>query len=139
MEFKKFGSTYVMRINKGEEIIETLKAFAKESGVKLASISGIGAVNKATIGLLDTSTKKYVSRELLGDFEIASLTGNLSTMKGEPYLHVHACLADRYNNTYGGHLSYAVVSVTGEIFINALDGEIDREFDSEIGVNLIKF
>lgn len=139
MEFKKFGSTYVMRINKGEEIIETLKAFAKESGVKLASISGIGAVNKATIGLLDTSTKKYVSRELLGDFEIASLTGNLSTMKGEPYFHVHACLADRYNNTYGGHLSYAVVSVTGEIFINALDGEIDREFDSEIGVNLIKF
>ncbi|HBM76455.1 MAG TPA: DNA-binding protein [Clostridiaceae bacterium] len=139
MEFKKFGNTYLVRINRGEEIVETLKNFAKQNNIKLASITGIGAVGEAKIGLFETSTKKYISRNLKGDFEIVSITGNISTMNKETYLHIHICLADKNNNTYGGHLSEAKVSVTGEIFVNVLDGEVDRKLDSDIGINLIKF
>jgi predicted DNA-binding protein with PD1-like motif len=139
MEFKKFGSIYVVRIDRGEEIIESLKAFAAGSSVKLGSISGIGAVNKATMGLFDTSLMKYFSKDYSGDYEISSLTGNISTMNSEVYLHIHACLSDVDGTTYGGHLSSAVVSATCEIFINAVDGEIDREYSSSIGINLIKF
>lgn len=139
MDFKRFGNKYVLRIDKGEEIIETLKKFCEENGVKLGSISGIGAVNKATIGLFETATKKYISREYTGDFELASLSGNISTMNGDTYLHIHTCLADQNNTTYGGHLNFAVVSATCEIIIDAVDGEIDRQFSEEIGLNLIKF
>lgn len=139
MEFRKFGSMYVVRINKGEDVIETLKKFAADNGIKLGSITGIGASNQVTLGLFDTSSKKYIPHEYKGDFEIASLTGNISTMNGETYLHVHACIADENNRTYGGHLSRAVISATGEIFINAAEGEVDRELDSDTGINLIRF
>lgn len=139
MEYKKFGNLYVVRLERGEEIIETLKAFARENHVTLGSISGIGAVNKANLGLFDTSSRKYIPREYTGDFEIASLTGNITTMDGDVYLHIHACIADSNSKTYGGHLSNALVSVTCELFINYADGMVGREFDSSVGINLMRF
>jgi hypothetical protein len=33
----------------------------------------------------------------------------------------------------------AVISATGEIIIEAIDGYVDREFDDDIGLNLLKF
>ena len=30
MEYKKFGNKYVMRIDKGEEIVDTLKKFCQD-------------------------------------------------------------------------------------------------------------
>ncbi|OEH85018.1 DNA-binding protein [Desulfuribacillus stibiiarsenatis] len=139
MEFRKIDNTYVVRIDKGEEIIETLKKFCTEQNIKLGLVSGLGAVNKATIGLFETGTKKYHSTELTGDFEIASLTGNISTMNGETYLHFHACLSDDKYATYGGHLNAATVSATAEIVIITFNGSVDRAFSEEIGLNLLKF
>ena len=39
----------------------------------------------------------------------------------------------------GGHLTKAIISVTGEIFIDTIDIEINREPDATTGINLIKF
>jgi predicted DNA-binding protein with PD1-like motif len=139
VEFKRFGNKLVIRIDKGEEIVATLKELCKEEGIKLGLVSGIGAVNKATIGLFETSIKKYHSTQLTGDHEIAGLTGNISTMEGEVYLHLHACLSDASYQTFGGHLNEAVVSATSEIIIDVIEGELDRKFSDEIGLNLIKF
>lgn len=138
MEYVKFGNKVVVRVDKGEEIVETLKRLCQELSIKLGTVSGIGAVNKATIGLFETGTKKYHSTELTGDFEIACLSGNISTMKGETYLHLHVSLSDANYQTFGGHLNSAVVSATGEIIIDVIDGEIDRQFSEEIGLNLVK-
>lgn len=139
MEYRKFGDKYVIRMDKGEEIVNTLMNFCKEQGIKLGKVSAIGAVNKATIGLFKTSEKKYYSSELTGDFEITGLNGNIFTMKGETYLHLHISIADEKHNVYGGHLNSAVVSATCEMIVDVIDGEIDREFSEEIGLNLIKF
>ena len=139
MEFKEFKKYYVMRVDKGEEIVQTLKQFCEVQGIRLGKVTGIGAVNKATIGFFDTDTKQYHSIELKGDHEITSLMGNISTMNGEVYLHLHANISDTKYNTYGGHLNAAVVSATAEIMIEAIDGEVDRAFSDEIGLNLYKF
>ena len=138
MKAKKYGNKFVVRIDKGEEIIETLKQFCKDNCIKLGTVQGIGAANKAVIGLFDAETKKYHSRALVGNHEIAPLLGNISTMNGEVYLHIHANLCDSENNSFGGHLTSAVVSATFEAIIDVMDGEIDREFSDEIGLNLYK-
>ena len=138
MIFKKIGNKYVIRIDKGEEIIETLKTFCKSNNIKLGSISGIGAANKIVLGLFETDTKKYLSQEFVGDFEIVPLAGNISTMKGETYLHLHANIADIKHNSFGGHLTSAVVSATFEVIIDTIDGEVDRKFSNEIGLNLLE-
>jgi len=139
MEYKKFGNTYVVRMDKGEEIVSTLKEFCQQQNIILGSIKGIGAVDKATIGLFKTDEKKYYSVELNGSYEITSLLGNISTMNGEVYLHLHINLSDEHYKTYGGHLNSAIISATGEIIIEAIDGMVDREFSHEEGLNLLKF
>ena len=52
--------------------------------------------------------------------EITSLVGNVSQMDGEVYLHIHVNIADENNNVFGGHLTSAVISATGEIIIDII-------------------
>lgn len=139
MEFKQFNDKYILRLDKGEEIVDTLRKFCQDQGITLGWINGLGAVNRASIGLFETATKKYHAREYTGDMEISSLTGNISTMQGDVYLHLHACLSDAENKTFGGHLNAATISATGELIIGVIDGTVDREFSEEIGLNLYKF
>lgn len=139
MKFKQFNDKYVIRLDKNEEIVDTLKKFCREQKITLGWISGIGAVNRATIGLFETAKKEYHARELTGDMEISSLSGNISTMKGDVYLHLHVCLSDKDNKTYGGHLTAATISATGEFVIGVINGVIERKFDPEIGLNIYQF
>ncbi|MFH1399062.1 MAG: PPC domain-containing DNA-binding protein [Candidatus Woesearchaeota archaeon] len=139
MQYQKFNDHFIIRIDKGEEIVETLTKFCKQHSVKLGKITGVGATNKIKIGLFETAPKKYHASELTGDFEICSLTGNISTMDKEPYLHLHCTIADKNHNSFGGHLTSAYVSATFEVILEKIDGEIDRKFSEEIGLNLIYF
>jgi len=139
MDYRKFKNKYILRIDKGEEILSAIKKLCEEENITLGFFSGIGATNKATIGLFETSTKKYHSKELTGDHEITALTGNISVMKGEVYLHSHVNLVGSEYNTYGGHLNSAVVSGTCEVTVEAFTGQVDREFNEEVGLNLYKF
>ncbi len=139
MEAVAFGKHWVIRIDKGEEVVSTLERFCREKDIRLGMVYGIGAVGEATIGLFKTRTKEYVRKELVGDHEITGLFGNISRMKGEVYIHLHANLADEHYRVVGGHLNSAVVSATCEIVVRELDGEVDRAFSEEIGLNLYKF
>lgn len=139
MESKQFGSRILVRLNPGDELVGSVQQVCEKYGVKLGSVAGIGAVNRAVIGLFRTDTKVYRKSELKGAFEIVSLLGNVSTMDGKTYLHLHANLADEKHQCFGGHLNEADVSATAEIWIDMADGEVDRYLDEKIGLNLIKF
>lgn len=60
MEYKRFGSRIVVRIDKGEEILEQIKELALKENIKLASISGLGAVHDVTVGVFKTKEKKIL-------------------------------------------------------------------------------
>jgi hypothetical protein len=138
MKTKKIGSKYFIRIDRGEEIVESLKNFCKENGIKLGTVYGIGATSKAVVGFFEAETKKYHSKEFSGGHEIAPLAGNITTMNGETYLHLHINLCDAEQRSYGGHLNSAVVGATFEGFVDVMDGEIERELSEDIGLNLLK-
>ena len=138
MDYKKFGDKVFVRIDKGEEIVETLKQICEKLGIKAGTITGIGATDKAVIGLFDVENKKYHSTELVGDHEIAPIYGNISTMNEEIYLHLHINLCNAEHKSFGGHLTSAVVSATCECVIDIINGEINREFDENIKLNLLK-
>lgn len=139
MKHQRFKDKVVVRIDKGEEILTSLKAVCKEQQIKAGSIIGIGAVGKITIGLLNTNTKLYHSRELAGDHELAPIVGNISTKNGEPYIHIHANICNADQASFGGHVSTAVVSVTCEVVIDVIDGTIERTYDSDLSINLFDF
>ena len=137
MKYKRFNNTVVARIDIGEEIVDTLSTIAKKENIKLASISAIGAVDKAVIGIFKPSDKKYYSKEYNGDFEVVALNGNITTKDGEVYTHLHIAIGDEENKMFGGHLEKAYVSVTCEMFINIIDGEVDRYLDESININYL--
>ena len=139
MEYRKFDSTMIARIDKGEEILEKVKEIALKENIKLASISALGAVNDFTVGVFKTDEKKYYSNSFQGYFEITSLTGTINTMNGEFYTHIHMSVGNEKGEVFGGHLNRAVVSATCEMVITIIDGSVDRYFDEEIGLNLFKF
>lgn len=139
MEYRKFDSTIIARIDKGEEILEKVKEIALKENIRLASISALGAVNDFTVGVFKTDEKKYYSNSFQGYFEITSLTGTINTMNGEFYTHIHMSAGNEKGEVFGGHLNRAVVSATCEMVITIIDGSVDRYFDEDIGLNLLKF
>lgn len=139
MEYRKFNNKIIARIDKGEEILEKIKEVAINENIKLASISALGAINDFTVGVFKVDEKKYYSNVFKGNFEIVSLTGTISTMNNEVYTHIHMSAGNENGEVFGGHLNKAMVSATCEMVIDAIDGEVDRYFDEEVGLNLFKF
>lgn len=139
MEYRRFANTIVARIDKGEEVLENLKVICEKENVKLANVNALGAINDFEVGLFNIDEKKYYSQKHTGNFEIVSLTGSVTTKNGETYMHIHLSAGDKENKVYGGHLNRAVVSATCEMFIQIIDGTVERKFDEETGLNLFKF
>ena len=139
MDYKRFPNAIVLRIDRGEEIHEQLKAVCLKENVKLASVSGIGAINDLTSGVWDVERKKYFSNHFTGVYEVANLVGTITTMNGEYYAHIHISAGDAQGHVVGGHLNRAVVSATSEIVLHLIDGTVEREFDPGVGLNLLKF
>lgn len=139
MEYRRFDNTIIARIDKGEEILEQVKAIALQENIKLASVQALGAVNHFIAGVFMTDEKKYYSNTFDGSFEIVSLTGTINTMNDEFYCHLHMSAGDDKGHVFGGHLNKAIVSATCEMVIQIIDGKVDRYFDEEIGLNLFRF
>jgi len=139
MEYKRFDKDIVVRIDKGEEILEKIKELAIRENIKLATVTALGATNEFTVGVFKTEEKKYYSNSFQGDFEIVSLTGSINTMNDEFYTHIHMSAGDEKGNVFGGHLNKAIVSATCEMFIHVIEGKVDRELSKDIGLNLFKF
>lgn len=139
MIYQKLGNVLAVRVNRGEEIVSSLKKVCEKEQVKSGSISGIGAVGHIVLGLYRVEEQKYHSNTFDGEMELTSLLGNVSEMDGKVYLHLHATAAKADGAVVGGHLNEAVVSGTGEIFIQILDGCIGRIPDPATGLNLFDF
>ena len=139
MEYRKFGDTYIVRMDRDEEILAQLKIFAEKEQVKLASVTALGAVKDFTIGVFDTSAKAYHSNRFQGVYEIVSLVGTINTKDGDFYCHLHMCAGDQEGRAFGGHLNEAVISATCEMIITLIDGRVGRRRDEQIGLNLFEF
>ncbi len=138
MKYKRFGSTIVVRIDRGEEILDKIRELALKENIKLASVTALGATNDFTVGVFNTSEKKYYSNEFKGAFEIVSLTGTINTMDGQFYTHIHMSAGNEKGEVFGGHLNRAVISATCEMIVTVIDGEVDRYHDEDVGLNLFK-
>lgn len=45
MEYRRFDKTIIVRLDKGEEILEQVKELALKERIKLASVQALGAVD----------------------------------------------------------------------------------------------
>jgi uncharacterized protein len=138
MQYKKVEDGYLIRLDRGEEIVDTLIGFVRREKIPGGFITGIGAVEKATLGIYDIHAGSYITKSFGDRLEISNLTGNITydEESGEPFLHCHITLADSSLRTFSGHLFEAVVLVTAEIYIRTIKEKMFRKKDIESGFNL---
>ena len=132
------GRRYILRFDRGEEILELLRGFCAEKNFRSGYFSAIVAVGKVILMHYDPDTKKYSEKVFEQKLEIANLSGNLSWHEEKPYLHAHGAFSDEEMKCWGGHIKEAVVAATCEMFLIRTDGEVNRKFSDEIGLNLLK-
>ena len=138
MKFKKINETYVVRLDRREKVIETLKSFCSNNKIKCGYFFGIGSLDEAELAHYIVKTKKYTSEKYRQPLEIVNLTGNVTTMDNEVYLHCHATLSDVQMEAIAGHLKEGIVGATAEIVLVKIDAEINRKYDEKIGLNLME-
>ena len=139
MQYKRFGNTCMVRIDLGEDIVESLKKLREDEQIRLGRVEAIGATDHAVIGVYDLAKKEYYPEKIDGFMEIASLNGNITAMDGKPYIHLHTVLADQQHVIHGGHVLEMRVGATCEMFVTVLEGEVTRQKEEAIGINLWTF
>lgn len=129
------GNDYCVRLDPGDEILAAVTDAVEANDIRLAFVSGIGAISRCEIGRYLASEQRYETQVHTGEFEIIALTGNITRKDRMPYVHLHLAFADGDMVMRGGHLTSAIVSVTAEIVIRPLDGEIGRKVHEPTGIN----
>jgi predicted DNA-binding protein with PD1-like motif len=137
MKTFKTSTGYVVRLDPGEEILGTLTGFVIDEEIAGGTITGIGAVKNTTIGYFDLHRKEYSKRRFSDDMELVNLTGNVTWVEGEPFVHAHATISGPDFVAHSGHLFEAEIAVTGEFLLHPTDRRILRAPDERTGLKLI--
>ena len=131
------GRQFLGRVEKGEDMLEAFTGFARREQIRLATITGIGALQKARISMYDQEKKSYNVMEINEETELTALLGNLSLKDGEIFCHLHATLTDADGKAWGGHVCEGCIVFALEFEIRELMGEdFHRMPDEETGLTL---
>jgi predicted DNA-binding protein with PD1-like motif len=119
---------YTFRLTPGQDLFDSIQAFAMERHVQAGCIlSGVGSLSHATLRL---ANREY-SSEYEGPFEIVSITGTISVHGS----HLHISISDGDGRTLGGHFeSGCKIYTTAEIVIAVFNDVVyKREFAADSG------
>lgn len=135
--FKVRADRYFLRLELGEEALESLTSFAAREEIGAAALRGIGAARTAQVAFYDLRRKRYEPIDINEPTEVAGLVGNIGRGEdGAPIVHVHTTLCRRDGSAAGGHLVRLEVGATLEIDLDLFAGTLRRRLDPEIGLPL---
>ena len=130
-------ATYAVVLAKGDEVMRELGHIVREQNIEAASITAIGAFERAVLGYFDWDTKEYKRNPVAEQVEVLSLLGDVAVSDNGPTLHLHAVLGRRDGSTVGGHLLEGHVRPTLEITLIEPPAHLRKRKDPETGLALI--
>jgi predicted DNA-binding protein with PD1-like motif len=133
------GRIYFSRMFEGEDLAETIKKRAEESGTKAGVFFIIGTLKNSVLGYLRGKEYEYI--RLDGPLEIASCMGNVAVdEKGEILIHAHLVVSNEKGEAFGGHLMKGShVGVTAElVMIEATGVTLQKILDEKTNLRLWK-
>lgn len=139
MKFKKINSDYVIKMDKGDDLVKEITQLCKNENIKGGYFTGIGAVSNVKLGWFNPVEKVYNIKDVNEYLEITSLVGNVGRLSnGDVLVHNHITLSDKNYNIIGGHLFEGKVSLAVEIFLRDLGEELEKAPDEEFHLNFLK-
>jgi predicted DNA-binding protein with PD1-like motif len=130
--------TRVAVLDSGEEAVAALTKFANDAQLTTASLTAIGAFEKATVGWFDFEKKTYKKIEVGEQCEVLSAIGDVAIGDdGKASLHVHVVLGLSDGTTRGGHLLAGTVRPTLEVVLIDTPSHLRRKKKPDLGIALI--
>jgi predicted DNA-binding protein with PD1-like motif len=132
------AQVHVVILDTGEEAFAALTRFANDAGISAASLTAIGAFEKATVGWFDFASKSYRKIEINEQCEVLSAVGDVAIGDdGKSSLHVHIVLGLSDGSTRGGHLLAGTVRPTLEVVLTEAPSTLRRKKRADLGIALI--
>ena len=144
MEYRKYGQTYYIRLDRGDEIVSTVLEICAREGIRSAIYSGIGGCSDAEIQTFIPEAGAFEVRRLEGMLELVSLMGSvIADGPDGRYHHTHAVFCYKEGDAHrvaGGHVKSVTVLYTAEIELRpVIGGEIQKQFDAQTGTGFWSF
>ncbi|MDZ7744700.1 MAG: PPC domain-containing DNA-binding protein [Candidatus Saccharibacteria bacterium] len=139
MTYKFDGYNWLVKLDKGDLLVENLTKLVKQENIRGAWVSGLGAALWAELGYYDLDAQEYQWQKFDQLLEITSLQGNVAWSSDEPVLHIHGSFSDKNLQAIGGHVKEVAVGGTCEVFLHRWFGEagLSRQKDDSTGLYLL--
>lgn len=132
MKFADYSRGYILKLEKGEELLETLGAFVAQKRLPSAFFQGIGTIENVELGYFNSTKKTCIQKSFNSQYELLSLSGNVSIESDIPFVHAHVVLSDDKFQSIGGHLLKGTVTLTAEIFLFPVDMALIRKSNEKL-------
>jgi predicted DNA-binding protein with PD1-like motif len=130
--------TFAVIMSKGDEVLSTIDAFAKQERISAAQITAIGALSDVVLRYFDWERKDYRDIPVHEQVEVASLIGDVALdPQGEPVIHIHLVVGRKDGTALAGHLGEAHVRPTLEVIVDEQPSYLQKTSDPETGLALI--
>ncbi|ELZ27836.1 hypothetical protein C474_16439 [Halogeometricum pallidum JCM 14848] len=132
MDYVEEDDRVVVRLDPGEQVLDSLATVREELDIENAFLTGIGAVDTVTLGHYDVGEQEYAEEKFTGQFEVTSFLGNI----GPDKIHTHIQVATDEFESLGGHCSGARVSGTFELILTRGETPLTHQLDERTGLDV---
>lgn len=126
---------YILRLNRGEQVIASLKKFCQQQMIGGGFFYGLGAVDQVELALYNVETKDYNKQQFAEPLEVANITGSIAMDQGQVLIHAHTVLGRSDMTSLAGHLVEMKVSGTLELLLHATQPLV-KEDDPQTGLKI---
>lgn len=128
--------TYLVVMQRGDDVLSGLTAFAEKYNITFASFTGLGAMSSTRIGCYDRAKQMYHIIPVNGQAETVSFIGNITLFNGKPVVHVHMAVSQSDGLVRGGHLFNAIVWPTLEVIVTVEPVAVYKKKEADTGFAL---
>lgn len=139
MDFFRDGDVLFMRFLNGDDLIEGMKQALKDQGVRSGVVlGGVGMLKSPQLAFYK-GDGVYQPIPMDEDVELTALNGNVATIDGETFIHLHATVAGSSGEAMAGHFSGGKVHMTAEVAVRVLTKSMIRVLDARTGLKMLRF
>ncbi len=137
MKAVRDGTSWVLRLETGEDLFEVLSSFADREGVRAGTVPfGIGMFREASFGYWDGT--RYQPHDIDRPHEVVALHGTIARADGRPSIHLHSAVAGPDHRLIGGHLLRAKVGALLELAVETIPGRaFGRPMVESVGLRML--
>lgn len=137
MRYQRFGDRYMLRLDSGEPVLQTLLGFLDTATIPCANVSATGGVNRVRLAHWNEQTGEYDVRTFTEQLEVLGFQGNAAMKGGAPYLSLEGVFGRADFSVIGGHVAEAWVHPTLEVWFRTEGVGVMRRHDDASGLDLL--